>query len=235
MNPIRAVLFDLDNTLFYWDPCDQRGREAAHEPLRQEFDVSFEHFMLLHDEARDYLKRHLPGQSANHNRLLFFSYIADRLSPRPRPELALKMHERYWHAFFTAMRPHPDALRVLGHLKQKYKLAVLSNHVAEPQFEKIVRLGFEPYFDAIVTSEEAGAEKPDPRIYQLTLAKLGVTASEALMIGDHPRGDMQGAHDAGLRTIYMAEFTGSEPAPACADNVVHRLADILEIISPPKP
>jgi putative hydrolase of the HAD superfamily len=228
MPPLKAILLDLDNTLFHWDPCDLRGRESAHAALRQHIDVTFDQFMRLHKEAREHLKHSLHGQGSNHNRILFFKYIADHLTDRPRPSLALTMYQRYWQAFFATMKPHPDAHRVLSQLKTTYKLAMVSNHVTQPQLDKVVRLGFEPYFDAIFTSEEMGYEKPDPRIFQAAAARLGAQPAETVMIGDHVKGDIEGAHAAGLRTIYVAEFTGGEPAPPCATCVAHRLADVLE-------
>lgn len=230
MPTYRAILFDLDNTLFHWDPCDLRGREAAHAALRLTMDVSFDQFMTLHKEAREHLKHHLHGQGSNHNRILFFKFIADHLTDRPKPSLALTMYQRYWQAFFAAMKPHADAHRVLSQLKRTHKLAMVSNHVTQPQLDKVIRLGFEPYFDAIITSEEAGCEKPDARIFQLALTKLGVGLADAIMIGDHTQGDIEGANKAGLKTIYMSEFTNGEPAPSCASHVVHRLGDVLEIL-----
>lgn len=230
MSAIRAILFDLDNTLFHWDPCDLRGRKAAHAALKLSHDVSFDHFMSLHKEARQYLRHHLQGQGSNHNRILFFKHIADALTDAPKPSLVLTMYQRYWQAFFAAMKPHPDAHRVLSQLKRTHKLALVSNHVTQPQLDKVVRLGFEPYFDVIVTSEEAGCEKPDARIFQLALSKLGISASEAVMVGDHVKGDIEGAHAAGLRTIYQSQFTQGEPAPACADHVIEHLAQVLDIL-----
>lgn len=232
MPPLRAILFDLDNTLFHWDPCDQRGREAAHAALAAERAMTFETFMAMHQEVRAALRGRLAGQGANHNRILLFKAIAEDALGRSCPRLVITMYQRYWQAFFAAMKPHPDAHRVLSQLKQRYKLAMVSNHVAQPQLDKVVRLGFEAYFDAIVISEDVGFEKPDPRIFHAALARIGAQASEAVMIGDHTRGDIEGAHAAGLRTIYMSELARGEPAPACADHVVTRLAQVLDLLMP---
>ncbi len=225
-----AILFDLDNTLFHWDPCDHRGREAAYVVLRQAVDVSFDRFMELHKAARDHFKHALHNQASSHNRALFFKHIAEALIDRPRPQLVVTMFQRYWKAFFHEMKPHPDAHRVLSQLSRTHKLAMLSNHLTDIQLDKVARLGFEPYFQTIVTSEETGIEKPDPRIFQIVLDRLGAKASDAVMIGDHTTGDIEGAHAAGLRTIYMAQFTPQEPAPKCANHVVTRLGEVLEIL-----
>ncbi|MEX2215590.1 MAG: HAD family hydrolase [Phycisphaeraceae bacterium] len=226
----RAILFDLDNTLFHWDPCDEKGREAAYAVFHHAFPVPFERFMEMYRAARKYFKALLHNQASSHNRVLFFKHILESLDPSPRPALALQMYQRYWQAFFHAIKPHPDAQRVLSQLKQTHRIVMVSNHPTHAQLDKVARLGFDPHFDAIVTSEETGVEKPDPRIFQVALDRVGVKAEEAVMIGDHTTGDIEGAHAAGIRTIYMSQFNRNESAPACADYVVERLGDVLAIV-----
>ena len=230
MPAVRAILFDLDNTLFHWDPCDEKGREAAYAVLHKVYPLPFERFMEMYKGARKHFKALLHNQAASHNRVLFFKHMLEALDKSAQPALALQMYQRYWQAFFHAIKPHPDAQRVLSQLKQTHRIAMLSNHPTHAQLDKVARLGFDPHFDAIVTSEETGVEKPDARIFQIALDRLGATASEAVMIGDHTTGDIEGAHAAGLRTIFMSEFNRDEPAPACADHVVERLGDVLAII-----
>ncbi len=229
MPRITAILFDLDNTLFHWDPCDQRGREAAHAVLGQAVSVSFDRFMELHNAARNHFKHALHNQASSHNRALFFKHMLEALVDRPMPVLVLNMFHGYWQAFFREMKPHPDAHRVLSRFTRTHKLALLSNHPTDIQLDKVARLGFAPYFHTIITSEESGIEKPDPRIFQLALDRLGAQASEAVMIGDHITSDIEGAHRAGIRTIYMSQFTPDGPAPPCADHIVTRLEEVLDI------
>jgi HAD superfamily hydrolase (TIGR01509 family) len=64
--------------------------------------------------------------------------------------------------------------------------------------EQLERLGTDSLFSAIVTTAEAGAPKPDPRVFRLALERLGVSASRALHVGDEP-GDEEGAAAAGMR------------------------------------
>ena len=66
---------------------------------------------------------------------------------------------------------------------------------------KIKRLGIEEYIDVMVTSEEAGQEKPAPRIFELMAGKLRLNPHEILMIGDSREKDIDGAKNAGMKGI----------------------------------
>jgi HAD superfamily hydrolase (TIGR01509 family) len=65
-------------------------------------------------------------------------------------------------------------------------------------------LGLAPLLDVVVLPADAGAAKPDPRIFQLALARLGVAAAEALYVGDDAEDDVAGATAAGLRAVDVA-------------------------------
>lgn len=227
--PIRAILIDLDNTLFHWTPCDREAIKAVHEHLRQHVEVSFDRFVELNWLVRGELKIELENQGSSHNRVIFFKKIVESLMGRPNVELTLEMYETYWATFLQVARPQPDAHRVLETLSSRYPVAMISNHTTEVQLRKVAKLEFDRFFTAIVTSEEAGVEKPDPRIYQTALKSLGVQAGQAVMIGDHAKGDIEGAKAVGLTTIQTVEFADRVDTPA-ADYVIESLADVLSVV-----
>ena len=86
-----------------------------------------------------------------------------------------------------------ERLRSLG-----LALAVVSNWDAGLP-EHLERVGLAHWFSEIVTAAAEGVAKPDPRIYSLTLERLGVDAARALHVGDHPVYDEQAAREAGMR------------------------------------
>jgi len=68
------------------------------------------------------------------------------------------------------------------------------------------KLGLEPYLDVIVTSEEAGADKPNPIIFQAALQRAGVDASEAVHVGDQYKMDVVGARGVGVNPILIDRY-----------------------------
>jgi len=203
---LRAILFDLDDTLYGYAPCNEAGLRAAHERLAGEVTASYDDFRACHDEVRLELAEQLEGQAASHNRAIFFKRIAERLVGPGRGSLAVELYDTYWRVFLDTMEPAPAALQLLQDLSRTHRLALVSNHTTEVQLRKLEALGFEPYFEVVMTSEEAGVEKPDPRIFEQALRLLQVAPADSVMVGDGPGVDLLGAQRAGVRCLLSREF-----------------------------
>ena len=227
---VRGLLFDLDDTLYDYAPCNAQGLEAAHKILQTSVEISFVEFMQLHDEARNYLAKTLHGQAALHNRVLFFKYIIEQLKGELTPALVSELYECYWQSFYNHMCPHPELHQVLEKLSPSYKMALVSNHTTLPQLKKIEILNISRFFPVVITSEEAGVEKPDPQIFNMALERLGVKAKESIFIGDSLRGDIEGAAQIGMRTIHTVEYIERNPESSPADQTIGTLADLLDIL-----
>ncbi len=228
----KAVLIDLDDTLYEYAPCNRVGLAAAREVLGSVFDLPAVEFQELHDEVRGQLASELRGQAASHNRALFFKRMVEEIAGGRHPalsDLVRRMYGRYWAAFYERMQPQADALEVLEGLRVSHSLVLVSNHTTLPQLGKISALGFDGLFDALVTSEEAGAEKPAARIFEIALEQAGVRAEETVMIGDDPETDIAGAAAFGMRTIQTLEFTSKGATPQ-ADRAVRALGEVLQIL-----
>lgn len=112
--------------------------------------------------------------------------------------------------------PFPDAVATLQQLKAGgYLLAVISNTSRSGEREMDIALEairLRQYFDLIVTSFGLGIAKPSPEIFEFALGRLGCPASEAAMVGDDIRKDIEGAAGAGLWTILVRRGWKSEVA-----------------------
>jgi putative hydrolase of the HAD superfamily len=107
----------------------------------------------------------------------------------------------------------PDVTPALQALKARgLRLAVVSNFDG-----RLVRictgLGIADYFDAIVMSGHVGCAKPDPRIFAIALQRVGVSAAQAVHVGDSPSDDLEGATAAGLRGILIQRGMTSSDTP----------------------
>ncbi len=110
----------------------------------------------------------------------------------------------------SVWRIYPEVPEVLATLSKKTRIGVISN------FDKRLRaildgLGVLGFFEHVILSSEAGADKPDPRIFELALATMGVPADHALHVGDDPVHDWEAASAAGMR-IYKLERPGNSLA-----------------------
>jgi len=100
----------------------------------------------------------------------------------------------------------PETLRVLEELKKHYKLALITNGAIDIQRDKIEGSNLSSFFDPIIISGEFGSGKPNPKLFQMALERLAVTADQTVMIGDSLSRDIGGAHAVGIRTIWVNRF-----------------------------
>lgn len=98
---------------------------------------------------------------------------------------------------------YPDVEPALKALRDRYRLALLSNGTPDLQREKIRRSRLGAYFNAILISGEIGVRKPDPGIFGLALGKLGVSADEAVMVGNRLDSDILGAKNVGITAVWL--------------------------------
>ena len=111
------------------------------------------------------------------------------------------------------------------------KLAVVSNGGRDVQTRKIAALGIARYLSHVVISEAVGLRKPDPRIFHLALAALGVVAGRTWFVGDHPHFDVSGAEACGMTAVWLRGYHAwprGQPPPTAR---ITRISDLLELLA----
>jgi putative hydrolase of the HAD superfamily len=147
---------------------------------------------------------------ASHNRLLYFQKTLEYLGAKPIP-VSLQMYELYWTTFLDKMQPYTGLRELIDGLKEKrITIAVCTDLTAHIQHRKLKALGLSDDVSYLVTSEEAGMEKPHPEIFHLCLEKLKLPAEEICFIGDSYEKDIKGAAAAGMQTVWFHPEQPSE-------------------------
>ncbi|WP_313691679.1 HAD family hydrolase [Halorarum halobium] len=207
--PYDAVFLDLDDTLYPYPPCNEAGKEAAREAfLELGYDLDREEFTDLYREGRRAVKRELAGTASAHERFLYFKRAIESHTGTHRSGDALRLGEAYWDAYVDEMTLFDGVVETLAALQDAgVDVAVVTNLTTRIQLEKLDRLGIDEHVDLLLTSEETGREKPGAVMFTLPLARLGLRASEVLMVGDDVEADVGGANAVGLDT---ALFNGPD-------------------------
>ena len=112
-----------------------------------------------------------------------------------------------------------------------WRLGIVTNGLTEVQHAKIDQVSLRTYVDLVITSEAAGYDKPDVRIFELAASGLGVTLGpDGWMVGDMYEKDIRGGHAAGLRTVWIPGAAADAPPPADGPRPDHVAGSILEAI-----
>ncbi len=200
---VKGILIDLDNTLYEYDPCHEEAMKTVHAKHHAPKGISYEDFISSYDSAKKKVKSRIPGHGASHSRLLYFQQLTEQRYGKTDIVEAINSDQTYWKAYHAAVKLREDAVSFLRTCKEKgIPICLITDLTASVQFHKIVAIGAEGLFDLIVTSEEAGVEKPDGAIFALALEKLGLPPEDVIMIGDDKRKDIDGAEAIGIKA-YM--------------------------------
>jgi len=216
---IRAVLFDLDGTLYDRDAvmaAVARDQFAAFEDQLNgiDRDTFVERLLALDDHGY-----------ANRGQL----YEAAAAALGLRGSIAAELASQFWDCYARACALPDDTSVTLQALRQQgTRLGVVTNGPTAWQSRKLDVLGLSTFFDVVVISESEGLTKPDPRIFARAVERIGIAPGEAMFVGDHPEIDVAGARAAGLIPVWkrMPYWT----MPFDDVRVVDRLSEILPLI-----
>ncbi len=194
-----GILFDTDNTLYSYDPAHAAAMQAVREKVTRTFSISAALFDASFSQARSEIKERLSGSASSHSRLLYMQRMLEIIGLGSQVLLALDFEQTYWRTFlsraelFAEVKELLDDLRLLG-----IPTAIVTDLTAQIQFRKIVYFGLDHYFDHIVTSEEAGFDKPHRAPFQIALDKMNLRSDLHCiwMIGDNEVNDIAGARQA---------------------------------------
>ena len=143
--------------------------------------------------------------------------------------LCLEMSDRFLEYCATKSGLVEGAHELMDYLKGRgYRMHMTSNGFHEVQYKKLAASGLSDYFDTIILSEDAGANKPSKAFFDYALAKSGASVDTTMMIGDNLQTDIIGAHDVGLDTILFNRW--DIPPSDIPTYTVAALREIMQIL-----
>lgn len=190
---IRAVFFDFDDTLDNRDAALRQGLSAF---LPYYYPSLSPEEIATRGEAMFLYQRGEYGQIVHYWEMLehFFT-----LYPPERPVDVATALRRLIAVFSAAGQPHPDVLPTLAELRRRGILTgIITNGTAFTQARKMDHTGLRTCVDLVVLAGEEGIQKPDPRLFRIAAARLGVPCECCVFVGDNPENDLMGARGAGF-------------------------------------
>ena len=203
LNNVKGVLLDLDNTLYDYDCAHMKAIEACYSKYKKNINASmdFDNFYNLYRKKRNLITKRLKTKGSCRSRLFAFQEIFEDQDLKNNWGLALDYEEVYWDTLIKNMILSPDSLLFLQSCKKMdIDICIVTDMTAGIQIRKLQGLGISEYIKYIVTSEEVGVEKPNPKIFHRALKKLNLESEDVIMIGDDENKDIIGSENLGIKS-----------------------------------
>lgn len=205
---IKAVFFDLYNTLVGYDP----PREEIEARILKEFGIevspeAFCHPLVIADEFiyQEHARSPLSKRSKEETMALYAQYQGIVLK-----EAGIDVSQQLitgilgkWQQSNYKLVLFDDAMPALIHLKELGLILGLISNVDRDITSLCQELGLSVLLQVVITSQEVGFNKPQPEIFQEALKQAGVKSSEAIYVGDQYQIDVVGANEAGMRGVLL--------------------------------
>ena len=229
---IREVIFDIDDTLYDYVKGHNVGLKRMTDYARDELGIGEEEFLAAYQEKyRKIIDRLGTGDATIHSRSIRLLEMLESWNKPLFPHVK-NLYSLYWEGLLSVSVPEEGSLEAVKTLKEMgIAVGIGTDMTLRMQLEKLERLGFAPYVDHIVTSQEAGAEKPDPSFMALCLEKAGCCPQEAAFVGDSFRKDACGSSAAGMHGIWFNK-AGKERTPSDVpqDAKIYEIRSFSELV-----
>lgn len=217
MSGVKAILFDLDDTLFdhrHAAASTLRMIRRAHPALCgvEEDRLEREYHVLVEDTWQAVLDGRLTVQEARIERFVrLFELCGESLSEADADGIAVSYREGYQ----LNRQPVEGALDLLAELHGRVRIGIVTNNFVQEQQEKLDHCGLSRYIDFLVTSEEIGVPKPAAAMFLAALERAECGPDQAVMLGDSLQNDVRGALAVGMRAVWLNRL--GLPRPEDAD------------------
>ncbi|MBT3738484.1 MAG: TIGR02253 family HAD-type hydrolase [Candidatus Marinimicrobia bacterium] len=220
---IKAIIFDLDNTLLDFMKMKQFAVKAAITAMNEaglniDEDQAYKNIFELYET------------NGWENQQVFDDFLMQNFGKVSNKILAAGIVS-YRRAREATLLVYPNVNKTLIELiKMGIKLAVVSDAPSREAWMRLYYLNLHHVFDPVLTYDDSGARKPSPKPFEMALNILQVNSSEALMIGDWPDRDVVGASQIGMKTVFARYGDTFGTIDSGADWDVNDIYEVVNII-----
>jgi HAD superfamily hydrolase (TIGR01549 family) len=229
----RAVLFDLDDTLFDHRRSARAALSEVHRAYAggTDFDAFERHHTTYLEQMHvEVLAGRIALDDARRERFRrVFGALDVALTDRDVDLVAAA----YRSGYMSARRALAGAAELLAAVRPHARIGIVTNNLLDEQRDKLEYCGLAALVDELVVSDDVGVSKPDRRIFDIALDRLGVRAEDAVMVGDAWVNDIVGAVGAGIRAVWFNPDRKAMPATPAGVAEVYALTppdDILPLL-----
>ncbi|MEM8713740.1 MAG: TIGR02253 family HAD-type hydrolase [Planctomycetota bacterium] len=229
---MKAILFDLDDTLFSTTEFAKKARANAIDAM---IEVGID---ATHDEIQAELMEVIREFGSNYAQ--HFNKLLHRLPPHQRKDVNQAVVVAagvcaYHDTKFEHLKAFDDVAPFLKALTEaRMRTAVVTHGWTTKQAEKLVRLGLVPLIGPrdVFISDQVGIAKPNPKLYQYVLRELGLLPSETMYVGDNLAHDIAPPRSIGMRTAWIKRTAkeGQDVEAADPEFIVNDFRELAGIL-----
>ncbi|XP_023281638.1 N-acylneuraminate-9-phosphatase [Seriola lalandi dorsalis] len=214
---VKAILFDLDNTLIETSRAGGVAIQKTSELLKTTLGIDDNTICSICDKFKQKLLQEsfdpASGRSIDDVRVGHWEEsIQETVGSSSPVSLAAQCYYMWKNSRLELLSLSPPVCDLLKQLRSRYKLLLLTNGETQTQREKVEAVSCEELFDAIVIGGEHAEQKPFLSIFTLCFSMLGVKAQDCVMVGDSLDTDIQGGFNARVRaTVWISSAGGAVP------------------------
>ena len=220
---IKAVIFDLDNTLVDFMKMKRRSIEEAIPAM---IDAGLK---ITEDDANRVIDEIYKEQGIEYQQV--FDVFLQRVIQKIDYKILSAGIVAYRRAREASLIPYPHVYPTLHKLmKMGIKMGILSDAPGKEAWLRLAYLNFHHIFDTVVTFEDTGERKPNPAPFLMILKKINVAASQTLMLGDWAERDIVGAANVGMKTAFARYGDTFNTVQHNADYELNDISELVDII-----
>lgn len=222
--PVKAILFDLDNTLINFLRFKvETAKAAAHVMVREglplnEIETYGRIFSVYDEKGIEY-------QKTFHDVIAPFGLEINKAERIQQAAIISYLKKK-----FEVLKPYPMVKPTLAKLKKRYKLGIVTDAPRNKAWQRLVLTDLQDEFDMVLTHDDTMERKPNPPPFQLAMQRLGLLAPACLFVGDDPDRDIKGAKELGMHTCLAKYGLWNKKGETKADYEIGDFEELLKLL-----
>jgi len=221
---IKAILFDLDNTLIdFLTFKKETAKAAASVMVKQglpatELELYGKIFSVYDEKGIEY-------QKTFHDVIKPFELEVNTAEKIQQAAILAYLGKK-----FDVLKPYPMVKPVLAKLRKDYRLVIVTDAPRNKAWQRLVLTGLEKSFDFVITHDDTMEKKPHNSPFYLALERLNLLAPACLFVGDNPERDLKGAAEVGMHTCWAKYGSLRKNFDFKPDYSIDKFEELLEIL-----
>jgi putative hydrolase of the HAD superfamily len=221
---LKAILFDLDNTLldfmqFKHETARAAAKAMTKSGVQEKEDVLYDKIFKIYEEK---------GIEYQHtfSDILYDSVVNPHMRERARQAAIIA----YTKKKYELIKPRPKVIQTLSSLRSDYALGIVTDASRQKAWQRLILAGLDGFFYPVVTYTDTHSEKPNKEPFERALELLKLRPEEVLYVGDNPSKDIVGAKKAGMFTCLAKYHTKTSEEEDVADYSISEFAELKGVI-----